>query len=347
MTTDNDLDNLTVAQPEPNTIRVANEALRHGFTIIPNYVLRSPDLSRDAKLLYGILLSYAWQKGSCFPGYETLQKDMGCGSAQIARYIKELKDSGWLHVVRRGQGKTNIYTLQDPVKNGDDSLFFQNERTGSSVLKEPVLSKTKEEEYSWNNTQKKNTKNSNIRNTSCSQEKNVDNSPVSSDQEEQQQPTSGGVERVGEVLARHELTSTPAESAAYAEARQVIVDYLEDFGREFNDQASLKSSASRACNIFKKAGVSLEAFIQAMYEARARTKEMTHAIRSKSEEEGRAFPTKRKMAYFFACLEERLGLRAPPEPGKAGERQGQSGAGKERADTAKYFKGKYGRLVRH
>lgn len=103
MPINNNADDHNVIAAEPNTLQVANEALRHGFTIIPNYVLRAANLSRDAKLLYGILLSYAWQKGSCFPGYETLQKDMSCGSAQISRYIKELKVSGWLHVTRRGR----------------------------------------------------------------------------------------------------------------------------------------------------------------------------------------------------------------------------------------------------
>jgi hypothetical protein len=47
-------------QPEADTLRVANEFLAKGFTLIPNYILRHPDLSRDAKLLYAILLSYAW-----------------------------------------------------------------------------------------------------------------------------------------------------------------------------------------------------------------------------------------------------------------------------------------------
>ena len=53
---------------EPNTLIVENEALRKGFTIIPNYILRDPGVSVGAKIIYTLLLSYAWQEGSCFPG---------------------------------------------------------------------------------------------------------------------------------------------------------------------------------------------------------------------------------------------------------------------------------------
>ena len=46
-------------ESEQDTLRIENEALKKGFTLIPNYILRARGVSRDAKLLYGILLSYA------------------------------------------------------------------------------------------------------------------------------------------------------------------------------------------------------------------------------------------------------------------------------------------------
>ncbi len=55
--------------PEPGTLLVEDDTLRAGFTQIPNRVLRASNLSRDAKILYTFLLSYAWQQGRCFPGY--------------------------------------------------------------------------------------------------------------------------------------------------------------------------------------------------------------------------------------------------------------------------------------
>ena len=51
---------------ERNTIIIENPALRQGFTQIPNYVFKDKRLSFGARITYGILLSYAWQEGSCF-----------------------------------------------------------------------------------------------------------------------------------------------------------------------------------------------------------------------------------------------------------------------------------------
>jgi hypothetical protein len=61
-----------------------------------------------------VLLSYAWQQGSCFPGAERLQHDLGCGKNQVTRYLLELEDTDLICRRRRGQGKTTLYTLHDP-----------------------------------------------------------------------------------------------------------------------------------------------------------------------------------------------------------------------------------------
>jgi len=93
----------------------------------------------------------------------------------------------------------------------------------------------------------------------------------------------------------------------YDETRAAIVGYVEDFAREFNDQASLTSSVSRAYNLFQEARIDFDDFISAMYAARARTQERTASIRSTTTKSGRAVKT--KMAFWFACLEDELGLR--------------------------------------
>lgn len=94
-----------------NTLRIENQALAKGFTLIPNYILRATGISRDAKMLYSILLSYAWQTDSCFPGYDRLMDDMQCAKEALAKYIKELKTSGLIEVQRRGQGMTSLYGI--------------------------------------------------------------------------------------------------------------------------------------------------------------------------------------------------------------------------------------------
>jgi hypothetical protein len=83
-----------------------------GYTLIPNYVLHSRGLSAFAKLVYSVILSYAWgSKNSSFPGQERLAEDCGLGIATVKRTIKELKEKEFITVIQRGQGKTNVYVL--------------------------------------------------------------------------------------------------------------------------------------------------------------------------------------------------------------------------------------------
>jgi len=96
---------------EPGTLFIEDETLRAGFTQIPNRVLHARNLSRDAKLLYGFLLSYAWQQGRCFPGYAQLCAAMGASPSIVRKYMHELEAVGLLVQKRRGLGKTNLYTL--------------------------------------------------------------------------------------------------------------------------------------------------------------------------------------------------------------------------------------------
>ncbi len=98
--------------PEPGTLLIEDETLRAGFTQMPNRVLRAPNLSRDAKILYAFLLSYAWQRGHCFPGYAQLCADMGASHSIVRKYMHELEAVGLLVQRRRGLGKTNLYTLR-------------------------------------------------------------------------------------------------------------------------------------------------------------------------------------------------------------------------------------------
>jgi hypothetical protein len=98
---------------EPNTLIVENEALRKGFTIIPNYILRDPRVSVGAKIIYTLLLSYAWQEGSCFPGQLRLANDLGLKERMVRYYLTELKTQGFIDIKRRGLGKTNVYVIKD------------------------------------------------------------------------------------------------------------------------------------------------------------------------------------------------------------------------------------------
>ena len=83
-----------------------------GFTQVPNFLLKDPKISANAKVVYSMLLSYAWNNDRVFPGQERMAKDIGTSQPTIARAVKELEDNGWLEIQRRGQGKTNVYILK-------------------------------------------------------------------------------------------------------------------------------------------------------------------------------------------------------------------------------------------
>jgi hypothetical protein len=89
----------------------ADLATRHGFSQVPNFILTNPELSVGAKLAYAMLIKYAWQDDACFPGQTKLANDMGSGERSVRRYLDELEKRGFLEIVQRGLGKTNLYRL--------------------------------------------------------------------------------------------------------------------------------------------------------------------------------------------------------------------------------------------
>ena len=97
-------------------INSADPIAQHGFTQLPNFILRDPKISMGAKTAYALLLSYAWHNDLCFPGQERLATDTGMGVSSVNRFIKELEDCSLIEITRRGQGKTNFYTINFVVQ---------------------------------------------------------------------------------------------------------------------------------------------------------------------------------------------------------------------------------------
>jgi hypothetical protein len=97
-------------------LNTADPVALHGFTQVPNFILRDPNLSIGAKTIYSLLLSYAWHNDLCFPGQDRLAKDVGMGIASINRFVKELEACSLIEITRRGQGRTNFYTINFIVK---------------------------------------------------------------------------------------------------------------------------------------------------------------------------------------------------------------------------------------
>ena len=98
----------------------ANPVLQGGFTQVPNFILKDSKLTAGAKVTYAMFLSYAWNNDSCFPGQDRLAEDMGMSRSRVTEFVGELEKAKLITIQRRGQGKTNLYTIHFPVKQAGD-----------------------------------------------------------------------------------------------------------------------------------------------------------------------------------------------------------------------------------
>ena len=94
----------------------ADPVSAHGFTQVPNFILKMPSLSVGAKVVYAMFLSYGWHNDFCFPGQDRLAADMGMTRPRVTQLIGELQQAGLIEIERRGQGKTNFYTIKFRVQ---------------------------------------------------------------------------------------------------------------------------------------------------------------------------------------------------------------------------------------
>jgi hypothetical protein len=121
---------------ERSPIIIEDDALRDGFTQIPNAVLCNPDIGPGAKVAYAVLLSYAWKDDFCYPGQARMAADMGGGERSVRRYMAELAEHGLIEVRHRGLGKTNLYIVKKvrAAKMADD---LDTTRRNAAKMAEP------------------------------------------------------------------------------------------------------------------------------------------------------------------------------------------------------------------
>lgn len=113
-------------------------------------------------------------------------------------------------------------------------------------------------------------------------------------------------ELVGETLSKRLIVSQPEIAD---EERDIILNYMHDFSREFHDRAPLTSTTTRALNLYHRSGLTLETYIGYLYRARSITKERSGSIRGGGGQHSDTNPAKNKTAYFFAVLEDQLGFK--------------------------------------
>lgn len=98
-------------QAPRKAVRFADDTTQQGFTQIPNAILRDSSLSAPARLVYGLLSSFAWQSDECWVGQEKLGELAGVKDRAIRNYLTELEEAGLLEITQQGLQKPNLYTL--------------------------------------------------------------------------------------------------------------------------------------------------------------------------------------------------------------------------------------------
>jgi len=113
------------------------------------------------------------------------------------------------------------------------------------------------------------------------------------------------VESVGDILSTRapRAFARRARPEIASEEYQRIQAWIADRAREFYDQAPLKSSTTRAWNLFRISGLSIERFEGLIFQAKALTLEATGRITKTVDDPATGTRRKSKMAYFFTTLE--------------------------------------------
>jgi hypothetical protein len=299
---------------------------------------------------------FRWTERDPYPSLTTIADKMDVSWRQAHRYAKSLEQKGFLIIKSRqepGRGQvTSEYDFEPLLKavlkldkggggnpstdktgnasisgnDGESTPLTTVTGGGMTDLTEAPLTQLSDEEYKeQEDTKQKDVNHSNIREAQ-SLESEKEALPTGSNAYKQpdtftvrkprarEQGRGDGFSSIGATLTRSTLRLPPKP---YGEERQVIMDYVARFAKEFNDHASLKTSTTRAYNLFVKSKLPLGGFIGRMYEAQAITKESAAAVlkrRNPGQPGGtgiapRGRPAKNKMAYWFSVLEDRLGLR--------------------------------------
>lgn len=129
-----------------------------GFTAVPNAVVRDASLPPATRLLYGVILSYAFGGRACTASVETLCEDTGIGRTAFFAGVTALRERGLLKVEKRKSrnGWRNVYVPvakgveitgadDDEGRSDSDQRVVRETNGGSSATRTQKKKRTEEE----------------------------------------------------------------------------------------------------------------------------------------------------------------------------------------------------------
>jgi hypothetical protein len=315
--------------PEPDTLIIEEASLPRGFVQLPKAVLYSRHLSRDAKLLYAVLLGYAWQEQRCFPGYQRLCADLDASENAVRMWMRELEAAHLISQRRRGQGRTNLYLFHD-LRTAHLEVQDQHQR----VVVEPQEAEDNEEAVQKQTEHKT----SGVRTSKGIQKSNEElrnaqlctHSPVFSTARDRilkslagrnteaytvatLPPAAFGKETFGNAQGERKKGAVQAHQLPSSRAKipTWLPGYIVDFSREFHDEAAIPSNITRAAHLFERAQMDADTFTEQVYAARRITQGRANIHKRAEVGKNPAWPNgfPNRMPYFFSVLEDILELK--------------------------------------
>lgn len=119
---------------------IRERALQFKFTPMPHPILFAEGISRDAKIVYLIILSFIWGKNdsACWPAQSKLCKLANMKDDTLRKYLKELKEKKLIDWKQKGLGKTNLYWIcefpEELIKSLEPTELQEPEPGGLRVL---------------------------------------------------------------------------------------------------------------------------------------------------------------------------------------------------------------------
>ena len=304
--------------------------LRGGIAAIPAALFRfqAPlGLKPQQAWFISAILSHKWDANMPYPSLRRMAEQTGVSRRQLHNYQRQLVDLDLLIVVNRqtesGGKATNFYDFTPLFERLESFLAEEAEGRAPSAHTHgnPSSHGYEKARSHLKKNQEQDSEELDLDHFEFSKDQSKERSDGSrEDSADSRQPSSlPALEAGGDVLERRETTNQPSaeRSETLEEDYQVIQQYIADRAREFNDTAPLKSSTTRAWRIYKRSGLTIEDFVAKVFQARSLTQEGTARITKTAVDPDHKVKRKTKMAYFFAVLEDQLGLSQKQKSEKA------------------------------
>jgi hypothetical protein len=102
------------------------------FAPLPNWLLRRPDISASAKIVFARLRQYQGENADCWPSVQTMSAEVGIAGRNVIKQLQALERHGLIVVTRR-TGTSNRYRLAtgDEIATRDGNVTSDRNITGT------------------------------------------------------------------------------------------------------------------------------------------------------------------------------------------------------------------------